>query len=126
MAATASTPFNPSAPPCALHLKDDAAWEAALAARDAAPAPRCAQDVVNGMFIAARNACLTTRGRENERLTLNDIWAEAISLRGDAPYPTQAQLNRAWKWVKDQGLLRVGKHYASRRSFNLTPYYVWV
>ena len=125
MAATASTPFNPSAPPCALHLKDDAAWDAALAARDAAPAPRCAQDIVNGMFVAAREWS-RTRGAMGERMTKDDILHIAVGQRGSAPYPTQAQLDRAWKWCKEQGMLRTGKHLASRRSFNLTPYYVWV
>jgi hypothetical protein len=118
-----TTPFDASARP-ALHLHDDAAWDAALAARDAAPAPRCAQDSVNGLFVAAREASRSDI-RNRGRLTLDNIWSQALSHRGALPYPTQAALQRAWRWAQDTGLIRSGKHLASRRSFNVTPYYEW-
>jgi len=120
MAAGPTAPFNPSERP-ALHLHDDAAWEAALAARDSAPAPRCAQDAANGLFVQAREKA---RGNPymQGRLTKDDIWHAVFR----EPGVTQAAMQRAWKWALDTGLIRSGKHLASRRSYNLTPYYEWV
>jgi len=76
----------------------------------------------NHLFAAARDQWIGKVGR----MSMDDVWKQALAQRGDEPYPTQAALQRGWRWAVDSGLIKVGKHLASRRSFNVTPFYEWV